>query len=471
MRKILTVLSAVGMTAFSTACMSEEIPAAPQVALSLSETAVAVVTEAPVTEAPVTLSEPVPVEMGQTETAPSETVTVSETAKTEASVTETAYSPAKVEMTDSEDGFTDLAAIGSSRADAPAFEVFSTVTARDLIPEGAVCSSTFTYHITKVGSYAVKLRYELYGEEHVEKFSFRGVDTTPPVLLNAGDISIRKGNEFDLKDYVGVGDYYDDDVTITWSGDVDTDTVGSYRVHAYASDSSGNTTDWNATVTVYEPGGDSGYTPSGSYISFDDFAENYGDMGELGIDISKWQGDEVDFRKLRAAGCSFVMMRIGADTKGIYEDICFDRNIREAKAAGLKVGVYFYTDSDSEKRVDEMCDWILEKLDGEELDLPVSFDWEEFGHYQRYHMSLHKLNELYEQFEERMNDAGYEACLYGSKNYLNNVWDVDAKTWLAHYTKLGATSNYEGDYFMWQMCSDGRIDGIYGDVDFDVLIK
>ncbi|MBQ7989980.1 MAG: glycoside hydrolase family 25 [Oscillospiraceae bacterium] len=365
--------------------------------------------------------------------------------------------------------FEGLAAVGASR-DIPVFEVYSVVRPRDLIPDGATPVSDFAYTITRTGNFSIKLRYDIDGTVYTDRFRFRGADTTPPVLLNAGDIRHRKGEAFDLSDYVGVGDYYDDHVTISYTGDVDTDTEGSYRIRCYASDTSGNTREWNSTVTVYEPSQGGGYTPSGSFISFDDFADAYGSMGELGIDISKWQGDEVDFARLRDAGCKFVMMRIGADTNGIYEDICFDRNIREAKAAGLKVGVYFYTDSDSEQRVNEMCDWIIDKLDGESLDLPVSFDWEEFGHYQRYGMSLHRLNELYGIFEERMNDAGYEACLYGSKNYLTNVWDTEAKTWLAHYTKLGATSNYEGDYFMWQMCSDGRIDGIDGDVDFDVLI-
>ncbi len=355
--------------------------------------------------------------------------------------------------------------------DVPVFEVLSYVTAGDLLPSGAKPVKDFRYFLSRTGAFSIRISYYLDGEKYTDKFYFRAADTTAPVVLNSGDgSSVKKGSDFDIADYVGVGDKYDDNVTITYTGDLDTDTPGKYRITAHASDSSGNTTDWGLNVRVYEEGGSGGYEPSTpSFIPFDDFAAEYGDKGVLGIDISKWQGD-VDFDRIRDAGCKFVMMRIGADTKGIYEDVCFRQNIEGAKAAGLKVGVYFYTDCDSEERVNEMCDWIIDTLDGASLDLPVSFDWEEFVHFQKYGISLHRLNELYGIFEDRMNAAGYEACLYGSKNYLNNVWEDADKVWLAHYTKLGKMSDYPGSYFMWQMCSDGRIDGIDGDVDFDVLM-
>ena len=60
--------------------------------------------------------------------------------------------------------------------------------------------------------------------------------------------------------------------------------------------------------------------------------------------------------------------------------------------------------------------------------------------------------------------------LYGSKNYLEKIWDTDIpyKIWLAHYTNK---TNYEGNYYIWQMCSDGKIDGINGYVDIDILYK
>ena len=60
--------------------------------------------------------------------------------------------------------------------------------------------------------------------------------------------------------------------------------------------------------------------------------------------------------------------------------------------------------------------------------------------------------------------------LYGSKYYLNTMWEDrvkdNYKVWLAHYTNN--MTDYEGKYMMWQMCSDGRIDGIDGDVDIDI---
>ena len=57
--------------------------------------------------------------------------------------------------------------------------------------------------------------------------------------------------------------------------------------------------------------------------------------------------------------------------------------------------------------------------------------------------------------------------LYSSKYYLETIWDAkDYTNWLAYYTK---NNDYQGDYAMWQVCSDGKIDGIDGYVDIDVM--
>ena len=60
--------------------------------------------------------------------------------------------------------------------------------------------------------------------------------------------------------------------------------------------------------------------------------------------------------------------------------------------------------------------------------------------------------------------------LYSSKFYLENIWEnkLDYPVWLAHYTEK---TSYQGKYIMWQLCNNGRIDGINGDVDIDILYK
>ena len=84
-------------------------------------------------------------------------------------------------------------------------------------------------------------------------------------------------------------------------------------------------------------------------------------------------------------------------------------------------------------------------------------------------LSIFGLNEVANSFIKTIDNAGYEGVLYGSKNYLNAIWKYHtAPVWLAHYTDQ---TNYDGEYFMWQMCDDGKIDGIDGYVDIDILYK
>ncbi len=83
-------------------------------------------------------------------------------------------------------------------------------------------------------------------------------------------------------------------------------------------------------------------------------------------------------------------------------------------------------------------------------------------------MNIYDLNNNLDVFVSEINARGYRACLYNSKYYLNTVWTSAAKhpLWLAHYCN---STDYQGQFFMWQHGCTGRIDGINGDVDLDVL--
>ena len=86
-------------------------------------------------------------------------------------------------------------------------------------------------------------------------------------------------------------------------------------------------------------------------------------------------------------------------------------------------------------------------------------------------ISLHTLSESYKAFEKELNKNGYEAMLYSSKFYLENVWMnyEDSKIWLAHYT---SQTDYQGKYMLWQMTSLAKINGITENtVDIDILYK
>ena len=102
------------------------------------------------------------------------------------------------------------------------------------------------------------------------------------------------------------------------------------------------------------------------------------------------------------------------------------------------------------------------------LDLPIVFDWEIWSNWTSYHMSFHDLNEMAHDFIKTVEAEGYEGMLYGSKFYLENFWEDEnfENIWLAHYA---SNTSYE-DYMMWQFSNVGRINGIYGDVDLNVMV-
>ena len=130
--------------------------------------------------------------------------------------------------------------------------------------------------------------------------------------------------------------------------------------------------------------------------------------------------------------------------------------------------MYLYTTDTTEEQVRQAADWIIETLGSENLDFPVAFDWEDFDDFQDYGISLHEVNKLYDAFADELSQAGYGCMLYGSKNYLEKVWEkTDIRpVWLAHYTEK---TDYEGPHMLLQASCTGKISGIDGDVDMDIL--
>jgi len=129
-----------------------------------------------------------------------------------------------------------------------------------------------------------------------------------------------------------------------------------------------------------------------------------------------------------------------------------------------------YTTANTEEEAIENAEWVVENLDGKKLDLPVVFDWEEFYNFQQYDMSINDLNRYFEIFAEKIENSGFDAMLYSSKNFLCNFWyeQKEYPVWLAHYID---ETTYEGEYVMWQSTNTGKIDGIEGNADFNIMYK
>lgn len=325
----------------------------------------------------------------------------------------------------------------------------------------------------KLGNKKYILEYEYDNKKYEYELEYKIVDREPPRYFGGTNKTIVKNYEGDLCNLIMYGDNYDGNLSCTIDGKFSLGEVGTYKVVYNITDSSNNTTKINVTLNVIEKSSSSSSNSQSKKTYFEDVVKNYKTNNtELGIDVSKWQGD-IDFEKVKNAGATFVMMRIGVQTKQngkLSIDPYFEQNIKNAKSAGLKVGVYLYSIATNSKEAIEHANWVIKTLDNRKLDLPIVFDWENWSKWNTYKMSFYEINDIANKFMETVTKHGYEGMLYSSKYYLENIWtnEYDYPVWLAHYT---SKTSYKGDYMMWQLSNTGRIDGIYGDVDINVMYK
>lgn len=186
------------------------------------------------------------------------------------------------------------------------------------------------------------------------------------------------------------------------------------------------------------------------------------------IDVSRWQGT-IDWAKVKAASYRGAMLRAVGNRNGKpYIDPTFEDNYANAKAAGLDVGVYYYTNASCEKLADEELAVLRQVLRGKELTMPVALDLESPS---LVGMPYGDLSNLAAYHLERIEKMGFFAQLYTYTSYANvhldmarlaGRWDV----WLADYT--GKTPKVDFAYNAHQHTSKGSVPGISGNVDLNV---
>ena len=191
------------------------------------------------------------------------------------------------------------------------------------------------------------------------------------------------------------------------------------------------------------------------------------------IDVSRYQG-AIDWAQVAAAGYKGAMLKtvstnhkLSKRADGLYIDPAFETNYRNARAAGLDVGVYYYTYATSEAMADAELFLLRQAVYGKELTLPVAVDVEDNELKQLSTLDLSSLTAYALEQVERM---GFYAQLYTYTGYkyeldmarLSSRWDV----WLADYT--GKTPNVTFNYNAHQHTSKGAVPGISGNVDLNV---
>lgn len=194
-----------------------------------------------------------------------------------------------------------------------------------------------------------------------------------------------------------------------------------------------------------------------------------------GIDVSKWNGD-IDWDKAKNAGVEFAIVRAGyrgSVTGSLVQDIYFDANMKGTAAAGVPVGVYFFTQAVNEVEAVEEASAVLTWVREYDITYPIFIDTEGAGGNGRADaLDVDMRTRVCEAFCRTIENAGYQAGVYASRNWYNHNLHTQKLEnyyiWLAEYRSIPL---YQGYYRMWQYSSKGRIDGIEGNVDMNVMYE
>ena len=321
----------------------------------------------------------------------------------------------------------------------------------------------------KIGKQTIKFNYTTdEGYPVSYEVEIEVIDVTPPKIFQLKSKTVYTGYDGDLAKSLFCGDNYDPNPKCTIEGEFDVNTPGVYDLKFIGEDQSGNKSTNSFSLTVKDKPKSTGGGGNSSYTSFAEVKEKYkAENTKFGIDISHWQGD-INFKKVKEAGVEFVYIRVGRGD-GIGKDYVlddkFERNIKGFNEVGIPVGVYFYSNANSSKDASNEAKWIMKQIKNYKVDLEVVYDWENWSNFQDYDLSFYGLKDSYQKFNKTLKEKGYKGMLYGSKSYLESVWDNPAEVWVAHYTEQ---TNYMGKINVWQLCDDGKVDGINGYVDLDI---
>ncbi len=192
-----------------------------------------------------------------------------------------------------------------------------------------------------------------------------------------------------------------------------------------------------------------------------------------GIDVSSHNG-VIDWGAVKAAGIEYAIIRAGYRTLQsgtLGEDTRFRANIQGALNAGLKVGVYIFSQAITQEEAVEEANYVMSLISGYHVTLPVVMDYEyganHTGRLADARLDIDTQTAICNAFGKTVENAGYTPMIYANKSMLQSdirgdVLDDYYKIWLANYN---TETTYGGEYYAWQYSSKGRISGINGYVD------
>ena len=201
-------------------------------------------------------------------------------------------------------------------------------------------------------------------------------------------------------------------------------------------------------------------------------------VSHKGIDVSKYQGD-IDWKKVSADGVEYAFIRAGVrgyKTGEIAPDETFEKNVKGAYQAGVKVGVYFFSQAISVKEAIEEAEFVLEQIEPYSymVEYPIVFDVEkvsaESGRMNK--LTREERTQVTLAFCERIEEAGFTPVIYGNLEMFGVLMDLEPlekyEKWYAYYDP---SLYYPYDFKVWQYTAEGSVDGIKGNVDLNISFK
>lgn len=191
-----------------------------------------------------------------------------------------------------------------------------------------------------------------------------------------------------------------------------------------------------------------------------------------GIDVSKWQG-QIDFNAVKRSGVDFVIIQAGYGKSVTQTDPFFEINYTRAKAAGLKVGAYWFSYARTPDEATQEARTCAAVIANKQFDFPIYYDLENEPKSNYFPFITGKTNcsNMVKAFCTELEKLGYFAGLYISRSPLQTHITKEVAErfalWIAEY---GSNLNYTGKYGIWQRSSTGRVVGVIGDVDIDEAV-
>ena len=193
--------------------------------------------------------------------------------------------------------------------------------------------------------------------------------------------------------------------------------------------------------------------------------------GNRGIDVSKYQGN-IDWGAVAASGINFAIIRVGyrgSSSGALVQDPYFKKNISGATKAGIKVGLYFFTQAVNEAEAVEEASMAMSLASGYKVTYPIFIDTESASGGRANGLSKSARTAVVKAFCQTVRNGGYKAGVYASKSWYANQLNASALSgyciWVAQYN---SSCTYSGKYDMWQYSSKGSVSGIKGNVDMNI---